>query len=46
MVQCQWPHIADEENRVSEKTDYIQPESTEVDAILSLLNHFVSPLWG
>lgn len=46
MVQCQQSHIADEENRVSEKADCMQPESTEVDSIPSLLNHFVSPLWG
>ena len=46
MVQCQQSHISDEENRVSEKADCMQPESTEVDSIPSLLNHFVSPLWG
>ena len=46
MVQCQQSHIADEENRVSEKADCTQPESTEADSIPSLLNHFVSPLWG
>ena len=46
MVRCQQSHIADEENRVSEKADCTQPESTEADSIPSLLNHFVSPLWG
>lgn len=30
---------------VSEKVDYTQPESREVDSVLQLLNHSVSPLW-